>query len=758
MATRSEKNLWLLNKSPIETITGARLPSKEQVLLRYYQLHRELKQTVSASTKEVIQEVMVFWEQSGIPTTTCVHAQTKLKKLVEAYERLKKTKNMVGDRHRMREDIFKGDLEEIFDIAHSTALERTDVLDIDKEFLRRQREDRSGASLGGVDVVFAKKKERTTQRQDRQVRLRQRASADATKLMEKSQISFDSSSESNSPSSASSPDRYSPCLPKVRRTDQSPSRSSTLVAPVRKAVRDLNLISTWDRENLSVRQATACFSATAQSLGIDMNTVSVSKSTVHRARTSGRKECAQKIREQKDIEQLERVVLHWDGKLLPEVSGSGEQVDRIAVVVTAEGGTEFFLGAPATNDSTGKNVAAVVLKEAEEAGVIDNVIGFGFDTTASNTGMVQGACIRMEKSLGRSMLWLACRHHIHEVVLKDVFCECLGSSNAPEVAIFKRLKSQWQFVDPTKKETVETCNELIEFFAANSTACQLKDDMLSFLKECLLSKSYPREDYEELLRLCFVFLGGKDSKPLRRPGALHQARWMAKALYCLKLQMLNSQLELTAREALGVRRMALFISLVYVRQWHEAMVSVKAPLNDVRFLNILRTYPDSQVAKVGDRALRRHLWYVTEENVAIGFFDERIPVNDKRLMVSALQNPATGKVCKRLEGKSEFISLSLSSFVTEKTRETFQKLGIDQGFLETDPSGWEEDPRYLEGRRRALDLKVVNDCAERGIALVQRYLHSTKSKEQEQYLLELVHHDLKVKSRKTKAGLSKKTF
>ena len=196
-----------------------------------------------------------------------------------------------------------------------------------------------------------------------------------------------------------------------------------------------------------------------------------------------------------------------------------------------------------------------------------------------------------------------CRHHIHEVILKDVFHECLGSSNAPEIAIFKRSKSQWQFVDPSKKETVESCDELIEFIATNSTARQLKDDMLSFLKESLMSKSHPREDYEELLRLCYTFLGGEESKPLRRAGALHQARWMAKALYCLKLQMLNSQLKLTAREAFGVRRMALFVSLVYVRQWHEAIVSVKAPLNDVRFLDILLTYPDSQTAK---DALRVH--------------------------------------------------------------------------------------------------------------------------------------------------------
>ena len=53
----------------------------------------------------------------------------------------------------------------------------------------------------------------------------------------------------------------------------------------------------------------------------------------------------------------------------------------------------------------------------------------------------------------------------------------------------------------------------------------------------------------------------------------------------------------------------------------------------------------------------------------IGFFVERIAVEDKRLIATAIQNPASGKVCKRLEGKTTFISPLLHSFVTEKMRD-----------------------------------------------------------------------------------------
>ncbi|KAG0730275.1 hypothetical protein GWK47_028563 [Chionoecetes opilio] len=410
---------------------------------------------------------------------------------------------------------------------------------------------------------------------------------------------------------------------------------------------------------------------------------------VHRARIAGREQAAEKIVELRNQEIPERLVLHWDGKILPSLSGDTEE--RIAVLLTGEDDAEFLLGVPASSDSTGRNVAAVVLKEVDEAGVRDKIIAFCFDTTASNTGMVQGACIRIEQELGRSLLWLACRHHVHEVILKDVFEASLGSSSGPDIGIFKRLRDRWSFVDSSQRETVETSEDLVEFFATNDTASKLKDDALAFLKEALMSKNHPREDYEELLRLSYLFLGGEGpAKPFRRPGALHQAWWMAKAIYCLKLQMLKSQLSLTGREKAGVERVAFFVALV-------------------------RT------------SLQRHLWYVSEENAGLAFFDSRIDVEEKKQMVKALDKPPSKKELKRLEGKKMTMSSSLSSFVTSKERSFFQKLDADEGFLAKDPALWEEDDRFKDARKRALGLRVVNDAAERGIALVQRYLGSTKS-------------------------------
>lgn len=60
-------------------------------------------------------------------------------------------------------------------------------------------------------------------------------------------------------------------------------------------------------------------------------------------------------------------------------------------------------------------------------------------------------------------------------------------------------------------------------------------------------------------------------------------------------------------------------------------------------------------------------------------------------------------------------------------------------FLKKDPTEWKDDLVYIEMEDKASNLKVVNDCAERGIALINKFNSSiTKNEEQKQYLLRAV--------------------
>ena len=47
--------------------------------------------------------------------------------------------------------------------------------------------------------------------------------------------------------------------------------------------------------------------------------------------------------------------------------------------------------------------------------VKNSLVGFFFDTTASNTGVRAGSATIIQKELNRGLLWLSCRHHMNQL-------------------------------------------------------------------------------------------------------------------------------------------------------------------------------------------------------------------------------------------------------------------------------------------------------------------------------------------------------
>lgn len=178
-------------------------------------------------------------------------------------------------------------------------------------------------------------------------------------------------------------------------------------------------------------------------------------------------------------------------------------------------------------------MANTVFKEVERLGLKDHIVGLSFDTTAANSGILTGACIRIEAFLGHSFLWLACRHHIHEIVLKHVFEQCCGPSCGPEILVIKKFQEQWKSIDRTSYSTLLTQDEpLDEFFDSQRLV------MLDFLGKVLGDRNHPHEDYEEFLKLCLLFLGGNipasdPQEPITRQGGWPRL-FMPSKLSCLK--------------------------------------------------------------------------------------------------------------------------------------------------------------------------------------------------------------------------------
>jgi len=272
----------------------------------------------------------------------------------------------------------------------------------------------------------------------------------------------------------------------------------------------------------------------------------------------------------------------------------------------------------------------------------------------------------------------------------------------------------------------------------------------------------PREDYLELLRLCLVYLGqgcvGIDIV-FRAPGAMHHARWMAKAIYTLKMILFKDQLTLTVREKKGLTDFGLFVALIYGRFWHEAPLASNAPFNDAQMLRVLQTYPNRIIADAAATALSRHLWFFSEPLIGLAFFDRRVDLDVKRAMVANLNLPQNPSALKRVNANEADFN-RLETFVTKRTNHLFKLLSFTgdeeaKSFLSTDPETWETNASYIKLLERVKGLKVVNDTAERGIALIQKYNETlTKDEEQKQFLLRFVQRHRHLYPTSSKAAMS----
>ena len=71
--------------------------------------------------------------------------------------------------------------------------------------------------------------------------------------------------------------------------------------------------------------------ATARSLGYDVRDFTINRSSIHRARLRLRQDISNRLKDNFDLGTP--LTVHWDGKLLPDLTGK-ELVDRLPVLVS----------------------------------------------------------------------------------------------------------------------------------------------------------------------------------------------------------------------------------------------------------------------------------------------------------------------------------------------------------------------------------------------------------------------------------------
>lgn len=709
LVTRSKDVIYLLGHMKA-TLVGAKLPSVGDVMRLYLHKVMSSAKTKHAAASQTIHEVEPFWQKARIPIRPRHHAIEQLEQLISRWERLKKNKGRRTKTQISNEESFTDTFSDLFDIAHQDALVLITVEE-DRAFLLAQREKGRKGAMAGVDTKLLKKEAELRKKLDKRC-----------KWEEKQKVQLDLfnqsiallSSDDDTDSEPFSTEKESGSSIVGNKLTRKRGRRKMLTADV---------MASLDRTKTSSRSAVHTLSASVHASGQKVEDFNINRSSIQRARQNHRLLFASDLKARFDPKKP--LTLHFDGKLMMDLTGD-EKVDRLPILVSGSG-VDQLLCIPKLSAGTGEAMASAMLEAVESWGIKDQIKAISFDTTSSNTGRKNGACVLLEGKLNSHLLYLACRHHVHEVMLEEVFAGAMGPSSGPDIGLFKRFKSFWPHI-------------IISDYKAGTDDPQVaaavhdnKSEALLFLVS-QLETTQPRDDYRELLELAILFLGAEPPRGVHiiKPGALHRARFMAKLIYAYKIFLFrHSDFKLTNREQKGLAEICIFGVQVYLKSWFLSRLPTIAPANDLRLLQTLVSL-DSQAAKGALKKLCGHLWYLSEELIALSFFDRDVSAQVKKLMVSALQKPASDDPPKRITVDiTKIHEMQLHDFVTMTSKKFFHLLSIPDSFLQTDPDKWITSPDYLKTEEIVRALRVTNDTAERGVAMIQQYSGLlTKSEEQ----------------------------
>jgi len=753
--TRSTTTIWLIGQ-PEPRLPERVLPITAQVLRTYYNYHAT--NSISQSLKLTVDDLLSIWARARIPAALHQNITCKLRSLVDEYNLLKKkNKSRDSDTQRCHEG-FKTKLKLLFDISHKDS-ETLIKIEEDKIFLEDQRGLRK-MMMAGVDEQLAQQEERSAYRilkeQERKEKEERR------KVLENQPVSEISDQCSNSPSSSGStsdieehnseeiefeiPTYYKRQLMSLKSDDDEPVAEAKKSKLLENTLSSPDVSSALDRINLSDRKFTILAAAIAKANSEDLSTVTLSRQTVRRKRSVHRSHIVSCVRGEFQRSDKPPLVVHWDGKLMRDTTNSSSSdqkanVDRVAVAVS---GYEVnkILGITKTSSGTGKAQATSVSQLLNLWEVADDTVGMCFDTTASNTGAKNGACVLLEQQLDKQLVYFACRHHIHELIVSGVFSMLFGPSKSPNIPILERFQTFWPNIDQHNFKPLEDARLSLPILT------QLRQAVTSFLQSYLSSDTayIPRDDYQELIDLCLLIFGAsrENEYHFRLPGAVHQARWMAKIIYSFKIMLFREQFKMTTKELKNLTEFCLFVSHVYVKAWISCPLASDAPVNDLQLYKNIKQYAEVNKA-VSDAALKKidhHLWYVGPELIPLALFSNKVSVEEKRLIIEHMQqcDPDLSIRGIRLENCGDLQNKELHELITSASLRTLQLLQLDTSFLTTnDPETWNDLPVYVQNKRIVDSLKVVNDTAERSIALMSDFNSSiTKNEAEMQRLIQVV--------------------
>jgi len=780
--TREKKAVFGIGSGITEAdaeMKGCRLPTNEQVI-RCYMFYRQAGLSLMRSSRDnakiVLKKVIPFYQKANIPTITEKRA---CEKIIELCEKNSKLRALPLDRRSSASAIHKlqqaeADLKKTFPLwikdANKVMTNKDDI-----KFLESMMRDRiaSFASLDKKLVLQLQRKDTRAQKQEeRRRKFQESAAASSTAALPSSDESC---------ADIDSPVKQPNKVPAMQtRTHRRQRRTGTDAFIPFDILKSPNIVSLSTRMKISPAQQSALTKAIIEVSGGDSSKVAASYATADRSRRKVNVGIAATIR--KSWVPPRYASLHWDSKLM--VNQTTHDLAERLVVSVGNNTSNKLLGVPAYQPGTDKRCGTIIASATVELlhswECADTVVNMTFDTTASNTGHVSAACVSLQQSLGRALLWSACRHHVGEVILTQVFDDLhIEVSRSPEYTVFSKFKKQFNKIPHGSDEILSPFDSTPSYFSVAETLSNITQWKDSAIAVAITTAEHQREDYKEFSELCLLYLDRSERNfQFRRPGAVHKARWMSKILYSIKMVLLEKQIHLMhpgpimpASQQKKLRSFTDFVCLIYINWWMTCRSAVDAPYNDLSlYQNLLKyTAISSDIAGSAVKALKRHLWYLCPEMVTLAIFSDGTPKPEIQYLVEkllAVKPPDDLKLPQDRYGTG-FGKPKFPDAITERTRLgdlvtgdswfIVQLLEMDMDFLNDDIENWPGHPAFLISKEKTTCLNVVNDSAERSVKLSADFIEAAKSEEHYQNILQVVesHRKETPNLRKRKRSLTK---
>lgn len=180
----------------------------------------------------------------------------------------------------------------------------------------------------------------------------------------------------------------------------------------------------------------------------------------------------------------------------------------------------------------------------------------------------------------------------------------------------------------------------------------------------------------------------------------------------------------------------MFISAIYCRFWNRCTHLFEAAINDLELLKELERYRgvDEKVADVALTVFKRHLYYLSDELIVASLFSNHMSDDNKeaiRIKISQNIGPRTVDSIRYTSYRTDFSTLQVQDFITNRSMYLFSLLESDISFLNHSANIWNELESYQKTRDKLKSLlPVVNDHSERILGQTSNAIMNKKARKE----------------------------